>query len=49
MDISDLEKAIADGGESIATLKGEIAALQDGIKALDTSVAEASSTRKTEQ
>jgi len=48
LDISDLEKAIADGGESIATLKGEIAALQDGIKSLDSSVAEATSTRKTE-
>merc|ERR1719424_2459118 len=48
LDISDLEKAIADAQESIATLKGEIAALQDGIKALDTSVAEATSTRKTE-
>jgi len=48
LDISDLEKAIADAEESIATLKGEIAALQDGIKALDKSVAEATSTRKTE-
>merc|ERR1740130_2141101 len=48
LDISDLEKAIADAEESIATLKSEIAALQDGIKALDKSVAEATSTRKTE-
>merc|ERR1719345_499475 len=48
LDISDLEKAIADGEESISTLKSEIAALQDGIKSLDKSVAEATSTRKTE-
>jgi len=48
LDISDLEKALADGAESIATLKSEIAALQDGIKALDKSVAEATETRKKE-
>jgi len=48
LDISDLGKAIDDNTESIATLKSEIAALQDGIKALDKSVAEATSTRKTE-
>merc|ERR1719269_254348 len=30
LDISDLEKAIADGEESISTLKSEIAALQAG-------------------
>merc|ERR1719201_3212458 len=41
LDISDLGKAIADSEESIATLKSEIAALADGIKKLDSSVAEA--------
>jgi len=48
LDISDLEKAIEDGKESIATLKSEIEALNDGIKALDKSVAEATETRKKE-
>jgi hypothetical protein len=47
-DISDLEKAIADETEAIATLKSEIEALIDGIKALDKSVAEATETRKEE-
>merc|ERR1719440_610772 len=47
-DISDLEKAIADGEESISTLASEIAALEDGIKKLDKSVAEATATRKAE-
>jgi septal ring factor EnvC (AmiA/AmiB activator) len=47
-DISDLEKAIADETETIATLKSEIDALVDGIKALDKSVAEATETRKSE-
>merc|ERR1719262_4125 len=48
LDISDLEKAIADGEESISALKSEIAALHDGIKALDKSVADATDTRKKE-
>merc|ERR1719199_577845 len=48
LDISDLGKAIADAEESISTLKSEIAALNDGIKALDKSVAEATETRKKE-
>jgi chromosome segregation ATPase len=48
LDISDLGKAIEDGQESIATLKSELEALQDGIKALDKSVTEATETRKTE-
>jgi len=48
LDISDLDKAIADGEESIATLKSELAALADGIKKLDKSVAEATATRKEE-
>merc|ERR1719161_3054444 len=48
LDISDLGKAIDDGKESIATLTSEIAALEDGIKALDKSVAEATATRKEE-
>merc|ERR1719453_869578 len=48
LDISDLDKAIADAEESISTLKSEIAALQDGIKKLDKSVADATATRKQE-
>jgi chromosome segregation ATPase len=48
LDISDLGKAIADSEESISTLTSEIAALSDGIKKLDSSVAEATSTRKEE-
>merc|ERR1719487_2652331 len=48
LDISDLEKAIADGEESIATLAGEIKALTKGIKDLDKSVAEATDSRKAE-
>jgi len=47
-DISDLEKAIADETETIATLKSEIEALVDGIKKLDAAVAEATETRKEE-
>merc|ERR1719329_1500524 len=35
LDISDLEKAIEDAKESIASLASEIEALQDGIKKLD--------------
>jgi hypothetical protein len=45
---SDLEKAIAEDNDMIATLASEIEALEDGIKALDKSVAEATDTRKTE-
>jgi len=48
LDISDLTKAIEDAQESIATLKSEVKALNDGIKALDKSVAEATATRKEE-
>merc|ERR1719253_1255764 len=48
LDISDLDKAIADAEESISTLKSELAALADGIKKLDKSVAEATTTRKEE-
>merc|ERR1719453_1054415 len=48
LDIADLGKAIDDAKESIATLKSEIEALQDGIKKLDKSVAEATETRKKE-
>merc|ERR1719321_1286318 len=48
LDISDLDKAIEDAKESIATLTSEIEALQDGIKKLDKSVAEATETRKEE-
>jgi translation initiation factor 2B subunit (eIF-2B alpha/beta/delta family) len=47
-DISDLEKAIADETETIATLKSEIEALVDGIKKLDAAVAEATEIRKEE-
>merc|ERR1719446_1632165 len=39
LDIGDLDKAIADGEESIVTLAGEIKALTKGIKDLDKSVA----------
>merc|ERR1719316_1019184 len=48
LDISDLEKAIEDGKESIATFKSEIEALSDGIKKLDKQVSEATTTRKEE-
>merc|ERR1719253_48078 len=48
LDISDLDKAIEDAKETISTLKSEIEALQDGIKKLDKSVAEATETRKAE-
>merc|ERR1719252_7249 len=46
--VADLEKAIEEANEMIATLKDEIEALEDGIKALDKSVMEATETRKTE-
>jgi septal ring factor EnvC (AmiA/AmiB activator) len=48
LDISDLDKAIADAKETIATLASEIEALEDGIKKLDKAVAEATETRKEE-
>merc|ERR1712106_882739 len=48
LDISDLEKAIDDAKESIATLVSELESLEDGIKRLDKSVAEATATRKEE-
>merc|ERR1719213_531304 len=48
LDISDLDKAIEDAKESIATLASEIKALEEGIKKLDKSVAEATSMRKEE-
>merc|ERR1719272_2410772 len=48
LDISDLSKAIDDAKESVSTLVGELEALADGIKKLDSSVAEATSTRKEE-
>merc|ERR1719324_1243870 len=48
LDISDLEKAIEDAEESIATFASEIKALTAGIKDLDKSVAEATETRKEE-
>merc|ERR1719375_2451082 len=48
LDRSDLEKAIADGKESMATLAGEIKNLVAGIKDLDKSVAEATEQRKEE-
>merc|ERR1719221_1010689 len=46
--ISLFSVAIADAEEAIATLKSEIEALEDGIKKLDKSVAEATETRKEE-
>jgi len=48
LDISDLEKAIEDAEESIATFASEIKALTKGIKDLDKSVDEATATRKEE-
>jgi septal ring factor EnvC (AmiA/AmiB activator) len=48
LDIADLEKAIDDAKESVATLKSEIDALEDGIQKLDKSVAQATATRKEE-
>jgi len=45
---SDLEAAIADGEESIATLKTDLEALADGIVKLDKDVAEATEQRKEE-
>jgi len=48
LDISDLEKAIADGKESMETFASEIKALVAGIQSLDKSVAEATDQRKEE-
>merc|ERR1719253_5509 len=48
VDISDIGKAIEDGEESMKVLSKEIAALTQGIKDLDTSVGEATETRKKE-
>merc|ERR1719197_1736774 len=45
---SDLETAIANAEEGVATTKAELKALADGIKALDDSVAEATAQRKEE-
>jgi septal ring factor EnvC (AmiA/AmiB activator) len=45
---ADLETAIEDATESIANLKTEIEALDDGIRALDKEVAEATETRQKE-
>merc|ERR1719174_2371831 len=47
-DISDLETAIDDETEAIGTLKTEIEALDDGIRALDKEVAEATENRQAE-
>jgi len=44
----DLQVSIADGQEGMATLKEEILGLQDGIKALDKAVVEATTLRKQE-
>merc|ERR1719420_1592193 len=46
--ITDLEKAIADAEQGIITLKEEIDALGDGIRALDKSVTEATEQRQEE-
>merc|ERR1719343_1819599 len=48
LDMSDLNKAMADGEEAIATFSSEIKALEEGIKELDKSVSEATDTRKGE-
>jgi len=47
-DVSDLETAIDDETETISTLKTEIEALDDGIRALDKEVAEATENRQAE-
>merc|ERR1719240_1186830 len=47
-DISDIETAIDDETESISTHKTEIEALDDGIRALDKEVAEATENRQSE-
>lgn len=47
-DIDGLEKDIADGEEGIKTTIAELDALEDGIRALDKSVAEATEQRKEE-
>jgi hypothetical protein len=47
-DISDIETAIDDETEAIGTLKTEIEALDDGIRALDKEVAEATENRQSE-
>merc|ERR1719399_396544 len=46
--VSDLETAIDDASESITNLKAEIEALDDGIRALDKEVEEATEQRKEE-
>merc|ERR1719468_1073903 len=46
--ISDLETAIAEANEGAANTKADIEALEDGIKALDKQVAEATEQRKEE-
>merc|ERR1719443_805251 len=46
--VSDLESQIASLKEAIITVTGEIDALEDGIRALDKSVAEATEVRKEE-
>merc|ERR1719345_484695 len=46
--VSDLETAIEDAKEGVATSKADIEELEDGIKALDKAVAEATSQRKEE-
>merc|ERR1719473_1965924 len=47
-DVSDLETAIDDETEAISTLKTEIEALDDGIRALDKEVATATENRQSE-
>jgi len=46
--VTDLETAIVNSNEGISTTKDEIAALEDGVKALDKEVAEATENRKEE-
>merc|ERR1719158_2012612 len=48
IEIEDLEKALENAKETIATLAEEIEALEDGIKELDKAVAEATEQRKEE-
>merc|ERR1719460_2424548 len=46
--VSDLEISLEDAAEGVSTLASEIEALEDGIKKLDKSVAEATDNRKEE-
>ena len=46
--VTEMDTAIADSSEGISTTKNEVAALEDGIEALDKEVVEATENRKEE-